>query len=809
MMKNYFTTIVWLCILSVTGYSQVPAKVKYVQHKMAPTAQAYNTMTFDGAWCWFSDPRAVYHEGKFKRTYVGWIDGSGDIFIGYYDHETKEIKHHLVYESHQVDDHNNPSILFDAQGHILFFFNYHGTSRPLMMTRSVLAEDISAWESISNLPLNDTATYRGLWNTYTYTNPIRLSGENDRLYLFWRGIDNKPNYSLSDDNGRNWTMGKIFILPERKYANRRPYLKVYSNDKDRIHFAFTDGHPRNEKLNSIYYMRYQNGYFLKANGDTIKKMGEPVDQHDVDMVYDASISGEKAWVWDIAEDKNGYPVILYAKFPSDSDHLYCYARWDGKAWKNYTLIHSGSWFPETLAGWKESEPNYSGGMNIDKEDPNTIYLSVNRNGKFEIEKWITADNGKNWKAEAITAGSDRNNIRPFAVRGATKGNPLQVLWMYNSQYGNFSDYYKHRNPLMSYHASIKLPFLYEPFDAALSKKSVLNILKTVSDWTFQHLYGKTYPNKIDWIYAPFWDGVSSLYNYTKDENYLNAMINTGQEYDWKVMNDVYNADRLAIGQMYLDLARITGNHEYSKNIEWVLDMHLARHAMADVRFTNNPYRNEWWSWCDALFMAPATFVKAAALSGNKKYLDYMNRNWWKTSDYLYSKTDSLFYRDDSFFAKKSPNGSRVFWGRGNGWVLAGLAMVLNDLPRDYETRSLFEAQFREMATKLKSLQNADGMWTSNLLDSGSQPQGESSATALITYGLAWGINNGILDKSTYGKCIESAWSGLCHNVDSYGKLGYVQRVSDSPGAFGKDDTQVYASGAFLMAGCEMLRYLKN
>ncbi len=105
-------------------------------------------------------------------------------------------------------------------------------------------EDIGSWGQVNRLALNDTDHYKDMWDTYTYTHPVRLSEEDGRIYLFWRGIDNKPNYASSDDDGETWTKGKIFILPERSYQNRRPYLKVFSNGKDVIHFAFTDGHPR-------------------------------------------------------------------------------------------------------------------------------------------------------------------------------------------------------------------------------------------------------------------------------------------------------------------------------------------------------------------------------------------------------------------------------------------------------------------------------------------------------------------------------------------------------------------------------------
>ena len=219
-------------------------------------------------------------------------------------------------------------------------------------------------------------------------------------------------------------------------------MKITGNGKDKIHFAFTDGHPRNEGENSIYYMYYKNGAFYKADGSKIRNLDDtPVDPTEASIVYDAKLSGNpKAWIWDIAEDAKGNPVIAYAKFPDDNNHIYSYASWRRGGWKNYDLVNSGGWFPQTPEGKEEREPNYSGGLSIDQEDPDVLYLSVKRKGVFEIEKWTAVNNGKKWKVEAITKNSAKDNVRPFAVRNAGKYNPVQVLWMNNDFYRHYTDY---------------------------------------------------------------------------------------------------------------------------------------------------------------------------------------------------------------------------------------------------------------------------------------------------------------------------------------------------------------------------------
>ncbi len=402
----------------------------------------FQSMTLNGAWCWFSDPRAVFYEGIHKRTYAGWIDNFGNVSIGYYDHETQEINTFILYETLEIDDHNNPSILFDENGRLLVFFNMHMQGvQPLFLIKSTEPENINSWGDVKKLYLNDPALETMGSMNHTYTNPVKLSGENGRIYLFWRGVDGKPSYSYSDDNGKLWSTGKIFFMPERIYNFRRPYVKIYSDGIKRIHFTLTDGHPLKESENNIYYFYYERGSFFKADGTKIKDMHDvPILPSEADLVYHAAKDAYKAraWNWDIGQTKKGNPVIVYSKYPSQAEHVYCYVVWDNKTWKNFDLVNSGSWFPETIEGAVETEPYYSGGISIDHEAPNVLYLSVERDSVFEIEKWVGKNKGKTWRIEKITSGSSKNNVRPFAVRGAGKNNPIQVMWMENTKYIHFA-----------------------------------------------------------------------------------------------------------------------------------------------------------------------------------------------------------------------------------------------------------------------------------------------------------------------------------------------------------------------------------
>jgi len=215
--------------------------------------------------------------------------------------------------------------------------------------------------------------------------------------------------------------------------------------------------------------------------------------------------------------------------------------------------------------------------------------------------------------------------------------------------------------------------------------------------------------------------------------------------------------------------------------------------------------NREWVWCDALFMSPPALALATRTTGEAKYADVMNRLWWKTTDYLYDPQEHLYYRDSRYFAQREANGAKVFWSRGNGWVLAGTARVLQYLPADYPARPRFLALFKDMANRVAELQRPNGYWGVSLLSPDTFPAPESSGTGFFTYALAWGVNEGILDRAKFEPVIFKGWAALNRAVLPDGKLGYVQPVGAAPGATGPDQTEIYGSGAFILAGTEVHR----
>ena len=218
---------------------------------------------------------------------------------------------------------------------------------------------------------------------------------------------------------------------------------------------------------------------------------------------------------------------------------------------------------------------------------------------------------------------------------------------------------------------------------------------------------------------------------------------------------------------------------------------------------------EKWSWCDALYMAAPTYALFANLTGDISYGEFMDREFWNLMDVLYDNDEHLVYRDINYLDKREANGEKVFWGRGNGWVIGALVRVINYLPDNYNPKRQYKKVFREMMSRIAVLQGRDGYWHTSLLDPETYPSPETSATGFFTYGLWWGINEGLLDENLYLPIAKRAWNAMVRAVQPSGMLGYVQPIGDRPENISAEKNEVYGTAALALAGLEVCRYLER
>ncbi|WP_316810467.1 BNR-4 repeat-containing protein [Pedobacter heparinus] len=388
-------------------------------------SSTYEALAGDASWCWFSDPRAVYYKGRTESIYFSYITSKGDVMISARNQKTKVVADFVLHPQLQVDDHNVPSILFLPDGKMLVFYTEHNGR--FFMRKSKNAEDISSWEEERVIPFGG--------NKITYSHPVMLKGEHNRIYMFWRGSDWRPTMAYSDDLGDTWS--KAVGLIESKGLKNRPYLKVCSDHQNRIDFAFTDGHPGVETSNSVYHMYYEKGNFYQTNGESIKSISQlPIVHSDVKKVYDARATNIRSWISDVALDKNKRPVLVYTRYPEQTDHRYHYASWNGKHWQDEELTKAGGSMCIVPAGQKNTEPNYSAGISLDHQDPSNVYMALQVNHVFEVQHWKKT--AMKWLINAITANSEENNYRPCAVVNTPAKKPV-ILWM-SGQYQHYTKF---------------------------------------------------------------------------------------------------------------------------------------------------------------------------------------------------------------------------------------------------------------------------------------------------------------------------------------------------------------------------------
>lgn len=344
-----------------------------------------------------------------------------------------------------------------------------------------------------------------------------------------------------------------------------------------------------------------------------------------------------------------------------------------------------------------------------------------------------------------------------------------------------------------------------------TRHETLQLAARVADWQLARMDGmhitthmkEESRQPLSWQQGAFWVGMTHLVDAGGEKRFRDAILAMGRRNGWKPGPRIYHADDHVIGQAHLWSARHGAGKAAIAPLRANFDAILARPSIAHLSFFVAKNYEETaclkrWCWCDALFMSPPAWVDMTQQTGDPRYTAYALEEFWATTDFLYDRVEKLYFRDSRFFERRDTQGRKLFWSRGNGWVFAGIANLLEVLPQDHPERPRLESLFRDMAGRLKALQKPDGYWAPSLLAPENSPP-ETSGTGFFTYGLAWGVKHGLLDSRDYLPAVGKGWAALARAVSKDGRLGWVQQVSDRPENVGENDTQFYGVGAFLLA----------
>ncbi|MBN2163115.1 MAG: glycoside hydrolase family 88 protein [Pontiellaceae bacterium] len=341
---------------------------------------------------------------------------------------------------------------------------------------------------------------------------------------------------------------------------------------------------------------------------------------------------------------------------------------------------------------------------------------------------------------------------------------------------------------------------------------VRTIISRVNDhWQEEHKD----PGRAFWDNAAYHTGNMAAFEITGKQDYLKYSKRWADRNDWmgakgtdrsrwqyhygETDDHVLFGDWQICFQTYIDIYNIEKKARYIKRAREVMEYEMSTD------------KNDYWWWADGLYMVMPVMTKLYKITGNEQYLDKLAEYFAYSKSIMYDEETGLFFRDGKYVypGHKSANGLKDFWARGDGWVFAGLAKVLADMPKDNPHRDEFLKVYTRMAESLAACQQEGGYWTRSLLDPEHAPGYETSGTAFFTFGYLWGINNGYLDRETYLPVALRGWEYLTAvALQEDGRVGYVQPIGERaiPGqVVDKNSTANFGVGAFLLAASEMHR----
>jgi rhamnogalacturonyl hydrolase YesR len=349
--------------------------------------------------------------------------------------------------------------------------------------------------------------------------------------------------------------------------------------------------------------------------------------------------------------------------------------------------------------------------------------------------------------------------------------------------------------------------------AAPRKSEVIEIINKVNyHWQESH----PNPGRAFWDNAAYHTGNMEAYHLTRNEDFR------AYSEKWAIQNKWMGAqstDRSKWKYHYGESHDFVLFGDWQICFQTYIDLyHLAPDSMKIARaievmeYQMSTTKNDYWWWVDGLYMVMPVMTKLYKLTGKEIYLEKLYEYYKFAEDLMLDPETGLYYRDAKYIypKHKSANGKKDFWSRGNGWLFAGLAKIIPDLPKDYKHRNVFVNQYKRMAKALMTEQQKEGYWTRSLLDPAHAPGPETSGTAFFTYGYLWGLNNGYLKGCKYKKTAMKGWKYLTTvALQDDGRVGYVQPIGEKaiPGQIvDANSTANFGVGAFLLAACEMVRF---
>ena len=717
------------------------------------------------------------------------------------------------YTGRVADAHNSPALIIDGAGFLHVAWDHHNNT--LNYARSIAPGSLELGPRSPMLGREESSV--------TYPAFIRLRG-GDLLFFYRDGRSGRGNLVLNrySQTKSAWTRVHDKLIDGE--GARNAYPSFHYDRLGVLHLAWVwRSSPDVATNHDLAYARSADGgatWITSAGTALALPLTAATAEYALRIPAGSSLMNPPA----LSADADGRPLIANYWAPAGSTiPQYHLVRHDGKTWSTQTITRRTT--PFTLAGKATKRPPLSRAVLVaptfkrGKPSAHLVFRDDERGGRAVIATCLNLDSSSpEWTLADLTADPlgawepsydpeqwrrmhqlhllvQKVEQRDGDDREAAAAAPTAVsslLW------SPFLDALLRDRTAHASNPGPPVPaagFLERPLDPA----AILALLERVTDWQLAAPYKR---DTRGWEIAPFYMGALEVARLSAFPRFTSALADRFEKLAWKPAPRDYHADDYAITQAYAELQRRTGDPRLMAPSLALFERLLAKPSPARLDW-GTPDFDDRWSWCDALFMAPPSWLDAYLLTRDRRHLEFANREWWATTALLYVPADGLFARDQSFLDLREPNGRRLYWSRGNGWVVAGLARVLARFPRDHADYPRYVTLFRQMMAATLAAQQPDGLWRPGLLDATAHRAVEISGSAFLAYALAWGVNHGHLDRSATEPAVRRAWHALAACVREDGKVEHIQPIAAAPTTFSPTHTDAFGVGAFLLAGAEI------
>ncbi|MFT3781869.1 MAG: BNR-4 repeat-containing protein [Nibricoccus sp.] len=810
-MLNPVRTLLAFLFASVTCFAGGPAV------DVIPATTARCTTITDTAWAGSSvNVVANIHYALFTQSrtqYAAYYDAEGYMVLakralGADTWETKRTLH----KGNVADAHNSISLVVDGAGFLHVSWDHHGNA--LNYARSIAP---------GSLELGPKQAMTGdREGKVTYPQFFRLPN-GDLLFLYRDGASGRGSLVLNryDTAAGKWISVQSNLIDGE--GKRSPYWAMTVDSKGSLHLAWNwRESPDVASNHDLCYARSSDGgvTWTKSDGAALQL---PITESTAERILQISQGSNLMNPPSIVTDREGRPLVLsYWSASADAAPQFRIVRHDGKTWQTVDGPRRTGKF--SLAGGGTKKPPISrGALFVEQRWKayvlHLIYRDDTRGGK--IIKATLPDLAKGeWTETEFSANS----------LGAWEPTFDPELWSRLAQVHLLVQRVEQRDGNDRKAQTLATPIgtlIWSPeasqraamqhnlesaevqvdLNRGLSAKDILATMSRAADWQLGHMPDpQRYPLR-GWETAPFYIGVLALDSVYPDRRYRDAMVQQSKANEWKLHRRLYHADDHCVGQTYLELYRQLGDKAMMEPTKARFDEILAKPPTSSMDW-NSPNALDRWTWCDALFMDPVVWLQLWKATGDARYLEYMDREWWITTERLFSPAVGFYYRDESYLDVREANGRTIHWARGNGWVFAGLCRVLELFPQDHPDYKRYRELYLTMAKAVLEAQQSDGLWRVGLLDPAAHPARETSGSSFMAFGLAWGLNHGLLDRASADPAVRKAWNALVGCMTPEGKLEHVQPIGAAPHGFDPKNTEPFAVGAFLLAGGEVYKLAK-